>query len=84
MRYQVSINIMPKAEIADPQGQTVESALPRIGFDSMTSVRVGKRIQLSVEASDEQAAFDVVSKACEKFLANPIIEDFEIQVQANG
>ena len=80
MRYRVDVNIMPKAEIADPQGQTVEGALPRIGFAGMSEVRVGKRVSLVVEADKPEAARDRVQKACEKFLANPIIEDFEIQL----
>ncbi|MGH2810803.1 MAG: phosphoribosylformylglycinamidine synthase subunit PurS, partial [Actinomycetota bacterium] len=69
---------MPKAGISDPQGQTVEKALPGIGFKGITRVRIGKRITFLIDASDANEALDVVRQACEKFLANPIIEDFEV------
>lgn len=71
---------MPRSEISDPQGQTIEHALPGLEFEQMTSVRVGKRITLFIEAPDRQAAEALVTKACETFLTNPIIEEFEFQV----
>lgn len=82
MKYSVAINVMPLHEISDPQGQTIERALPGLGFEGMTSVRVGKRITLSLEATDRGAAEALMTKACETFLTNPIIEEFEIQVEA--
>ncbi len=81
MRYSAAINVMPRSEISDPQGQTIEHALPGLGFEEMTSVRVGKRITLSLEAPDVQTAEARLTKACETFLTNPIIEKFEIQVE---
>ena len=71
---------MPKSGISDPQGQTVEKALPGIGFKAITGVRIGKRITFTIDASDAAEAQDVVRAACEKFLANPIIEDFEVEI----
>lgn len=78
--YRVSVNVMPKAGISDPQGQTVEKALPGIGFKEISDVRIGKRITLSVQAADPAAAEAIVRQACAKFLANPIIEDFDVEV----
>jgi len=70
---------MPRSEISDPQGQTIEHALPGLGFEGMTKVRVGKRITLSLEAPDLDAAEALVTKACQEFLTNPLIEEFEVQ-----
>jgi phosphoribosylformylglycinamidine synthase subunit PurS len=80
MKFAAHINVMPRAEISDPQGQTVERTLPGIGFDGISEVRVGKRITLTVEAPDEQAARSIVSSASEKILANPVIEDYELEL----
>lgn len=80
MRFAVSINVMPRAEISDPQGQTVERAMPALGFESISAVRVGKRITFTVEAADQQAAETIGRRACEKILVNPVIEDYEMAV----
>lgn len=80
MRFAASIDIMPRAEISDPQGQTVERAMPQLGFDAISAVRVGKRITCTVEAPDEKAAREILTGACEKVLANPVIEDYEIDL----
>ena len=65
--------IRPKAGILDPQGQTVERALPALGFEGVTNVHVGRLVELDVEDPSQVAAM------CEKLLANPLIEDYEIQ-----
>lgn len=80
MKFTAQINVMPRAEISDPQGQTVERTLPSIGFDGISRVRVGKRITLVVEAADEAAARTLVEDASEKILANPVIEDYELEL----
>jgi phosphoribosylformylglycinamidine synthase PurS subunit len=71
---------MPKEGISDPQGQTIERALPSLGFPAIHDVRVGKRIVLVVDAADAAAAEASVRAACVRFLANPVIEDFEVSV----
>jgi phosphoribosylformylglycinamidine synthase len=76
MRFNVEIDVMPKAGISDPQGQTIERALPALGFSGITEVRVGKRIEFSIEAADQAKAESAVKRACESFLSNPVIEDF--------
>ena len=65
--------IRPKAGILDPQGQTVERALPALGFDGVSNVHVGRLVELDVDDPSQVAAM------CEKLLANPLIEDYEIQ-----
>ncbi len=64
--------IRPKAGILDPQGQTVERALPALGFEGVSQVRIGRMVELEVE--DPSRLGDM----CETLLANPLIEDYEI------
>ena len=64
--------IRPKEGILDPQGQTVERALPALGFEGVSHVRVGRMVELEVED------FSQVPEMCERLLANPLIEDYEV------
>jgi phosphoribosylformylglycinamidine synthase PurS subunit len=64
--------VRPKAGILDPQGQAVERALPALGFDGVRNVHVGRLIELDVEDASK------LPEMCEKLLANPLIEDYEI------
>ena len=70
--------IRPKEGILDPQGKAVESALPALGFDGVTHVRVGRMVEL--EAEDASA----LPELCERLLANPLIEDYEIESVEDG
>ena len=65
--------IRPKAGILDPQGQAVERALPALGFEGVANVHVGRMIELDVDDPSR------VEEMCERLLANPLIEDYEIQ-----
>ena len=65
--------IRPKAGILDPQGQTVERALPALGFEGVSHVHVGRLVELEI---DDPAQLDAM---CEQLLTNPLIEDYEIQ-----
>ncbi|MDO5076960.1 phosphoribosylformylglycinamidine synthase subunit PurS [Corynebacterium sp.] len=71
----VVVNVMPKAEILDPQGQAVARALGRIGVEGVSDVRQGKRFEL--EVSDTVSKEDI-AKVAEILLANTVIEDFEV------
>jgi phosphoribosylformylglycinamidine synthase subunit PurS len=64
--------IRPKAGILDPQGQAVERALPALGFSGVSAVHVGRLVELDVEDSS------LLPSMCERLLANPLIEDYEI------
>ncbi|MGI8425758.1 MAG: phosphoribosylformylglycinamidine synthase subunit PurS [Actinomycetota bacterium] len=80
MKFAIAINVMPKAEISDPQGQAVARALPGLGLGSITEVRVGKRILVQVEAPDAEAAAQMAEQACMKILTNPVIEEFSLEI----
>ena len=71
---EVRVLVRPKGGILDPQGQAVERALPALGFDGVSDVRVGRMIELSADDPSR------VGEMCEKLLANPLIEDYEVVV----
>jgi phosphoribosylformylglycinamidine synthase PurS subunit len=70
--------VRPKAGILDPQGAAVERALPALGFDGVRDVRVGRLIELEVEDPAR------LGEMCERLLANPLIEDYEVLVERDG
>jgi phosphoribosylformylglycinamidine synthase PurS subunit len=70
--------IRPKEGILDPQGQTVERALPALGFDGAAHVRIGRLVELEVDDPSQLPAM------CERLLANPLIEDYEVQLLDTG
>ena len=74
-----TILVRPKEGILDPQGAAVESALEHLGF-AVSGARVGKVIDVEVDAADETEARTQVEQMCERLLANPLIESFEIEV----
>lgn len=80
MKFEVSVDVMPARGISDPQGQTVERALPTVGIEGVFDVRVGKHITFTVEAADRRGAEEVVGRACEKLLANTVIEDYSFDL----
>jgi len=80
----VEAEIMPKRGVNDPQGDAVLSGLKLLGFTEAGRVRVGKLIRLDVTAPDEQTASARAREMCEKLLANPVIEEFELTVRAAG
>lgn len=67
--------VRPKAGILDPQGQAVERALPALGFEGVSGVHVGRLIELDVPDPER------LDEMCERLLANPLIEDWEIQLE---
>jgi phosphoribosylformylglycinamidine synthase subunit PurS len=74
-----TVLVRPKAGILDPQGEAVSSALGHLGF-AVSDARVGKVIDLEVDAADRAQARAQVEKMCERLLANPLIESYEISV----
>lgn len=81
MSFSASVNVTLKPGIADPQGLTIERSLPALGYDGVRDVRVGKRIEFEVDASDAESARARVMEMCERFLANPVIETFEVVIE---
>ena len=80
MKFPVLVEVRLRPDVADPQGATIERALPALGFDGVSDVHVGKAIRLRVEAPDVEAARARVAALSERLLANPVIEDHEITV----
>lgn len=80
MTFDVVVDVRLRPGIADPQGATIERALPALGFEGVTGVGVGKSIRCTVEAPDEAAARALVQDMCDRFLTNPVIEDAEISL----
>ena len=76
--FEVLIEVQLRPGISDPQGATIERALPALGFSGVSRVRVGKAFRLSVEAPDEAEARRLVTELCARLLANPVIEDATI------
>ena len=80
MSYIARVDVKLKEGIADPQGQTIERALPALGYEGVSEVRVGKLIELSVDAANEEDAHARVMEMCERLLANPVIESYEVKI----
>ncbi|MBW3669198.1 MAG: phosphoribosylformylglycinamidine synthase subunit PurS [Actinobacteria bacterium] len=78
--YDVLVEVSLRPGIADPQGATIERALPALGFEGVSGVRVGKAMRFAIEATDEPAARGAVEELCKRFLTNPVIEDARIEL----
>jgi len=76
------IHITLKSGVLDPQGKAIEGALAGLGFDGASDVRQGKVIELQLAESDEAAARAKVEEMCEKLLANPVMENYTIELAA--
>jgi phosphoribosylformylglycinamidine synthase len=76
----VQVRVMPKAGVLDPQGKAIAGALARLGYGSVHDVRTGKLFRIEVDAADAEAAKEAGRKMAETLLANPVMEDFEVEV----
>ena len=83
-RWKVSVHITPRRGILDPQGKAVEGALHSLGFAGVRDVHVGRHIIIENEAPSADDAKAAVKSMCERLLANPVTEDFEIESAAEG
>jgi phosphoribosylformylglycinamidine synthase PurS subunit len=77
----VVVDVMPKQEILDPQGQAVLGALGRLGFAGIASVRQGKRFEIELDAEPTTEIIAEIERAAGTLLANPMIEDFAVRVE---
>jgi len=82
--HRFAVNVLPKDGILDPQGRAVERSLPHLGVDGVGNVRVGRRVELTVEAVDAAAARAVVERLAGELLSNPLIERFEVEALAGA
>jgi len=82
MKFKAEIDVMPLKEILDPQGKAVLLGLGHLGISQVKDVRVGKHLQVQLEAETEQEAKEKIELACQKLLANPIMESYTYQIIA--
>lgn len=77
-RFRVSVHIVPRKGLLDPQGKAVTDALHALGFDAVTDTRIGRHLVIDLDADTVAAAEQSVKAMCDKLLANPVTEDYEI------
>jgi phosphoribosylformylglycinamidine synthase PurS subunit len=77
--FRYAVNVTPKPGILDPQGRAVEGSLGHLGIAGVSGVRVGRRVELTVEADDEPAARAVVEQLASELLSNPLIEAYDVE-----
>ena len=77
--FRFAVNVTPKPGILDPQGRAVEGSLGHLGIEGVSGVRVGRRVELTVEAAGEVAAREVVERLARELFSNPLIEAFEVE-----
>ena len=80
--FEARVEVTHRPGIADPAGATVERALPALGYTNVTQVHIGKVIRLAIDAADADSARAEVEEMCERLLANPVIESYEVSVSA--
>ena len=76
VKFEVLVQLKPG--LLDPQGKAVEGSLPAMGWTNVSGVRVGRHVELTIEADSEQAAQDQAEEMAQRLLSNPVIEDFQI------
>ena len=81
MRFEAQVEVTHLPGVLDPQGATVERALPALGYTNVSDVRIGKSIRLVVDAGTEDAARAQVEEMCARILANPVIEAYTVTLQ---
>jgi phosphoribosylformylglycinamidine synthase subunit PurS len=81
MSFHVHVRVMPRVGLLDPQGQAVEHALSALGFSEAGAVRVGRAIELNVKAPNREEALTRARQMCDKLLANPVTEDYLLEVE---
>ena len=81
MKFKAEIDIMPLKALLDPQGKAVTSSMQNIGLSEIENVRIGKHISLEISASNESEAKEKINSACEKLLANKIMESYSFTIE---
>jgi phosphoribosylformylglycinamidine synthase subunit PurS len=75
------IIITPKKAVLDPQGKTVQSALEHMGYAGIQAVHVGKYLEVELSGADKESARKQLDEACHRFLSNPVIEDYKLELE---
>ncbi len=81
MKFIAEIDVMPLKALLDPQGKAVSHGLNKMGLSQIENVRIGKHITLEIDAASHDLAKQKVEEACKKLLSNPIMENFQFQLQ---
>lgn len=79
--FKATVNITLRESILDPQGKATHHALQNLGLGDISRVRIGKLIELDIEAENKQEARKIAEEACTQLLANPVMEDYEISLE---
>ena len=82
--FVVEVRISPRAGLLDPQGKAIHSALHSLEFDEVEDVRVGRLVRMKLLADSPQGAREAAEQMCRRLLANPVTEDFDIEVDARA
>ena len=80
MTYTIQVKVMPLKDLLDPQGKAVMGGLGNLGLKGVNDVRIGKHIDLTIEADNEASAKALAEEAAKKLLANPVMETYEISI----
>ena len=75
------IIITPKKAVVDPQGKAVQKALEHMGYNGINAVHVGKYLEIELNDADKETARQRLDEACHKFLSNPVIEDYNLELE---
>ena len=81
-KFSVKVQITPKKAVNDPRGTQVLNGLKNLGYDQVENVSVGKYIELTINAKNENECETKINEACEQFLANPLIEEYTIKIKS--
>ena len=81
MKFTVEIDIMPHRELLDPQGKTVAKNMKNIQLSGIEDIRIGKHIKMTLSAATKEEATEKVNAACQKLLANLIMENYTFEIQ---
>jgi phosphoribosylformylglycinamidine synthase len=80
MNYSLIVDVTLRQGIADPEGSTIQRALPALGFTGVTNMHAGKSFRFDIEADDEEAALEKAVALAERLLSNPVIEDASARI----
>jgi phosphoribosylformylglycinamidine synthase len=81
--FKATVNVTLRKSILDPKGKAAHHALNDLGLTNIQKVRIGKLIELSIDADDKDSAYEIAETACVELLANEVMEDFEITIHEN-
>ena len=81
MHFKIHVRVVPRGGLLDPQGKAVEHALSALGFKEASEVRIGRAIELAIEATSAEDARARTRAMCDKLLANPVTEDYTVEVE---